>query len=383
MLKTTCRLCGSTDLAAVATLPDLPLVDRYSREPNTEPLYPCGLQMCRACGHIQLAQVIAPDLLFGGEYLFRTGDYPWLVAHYNIYAAQAMAEFGPKFVVEIGSNDGTLLKMFEEMGCKVLGVDPSNVPSCSPVRCGRFGTASALVIGADLGLADLIVANHVFAHNDDLSDIVNGVKTLLAPEGVFIFETNSGLDLLERNLFDIVYHEHMDYHTVKPLTLFFARLGLQLFRVEHNESKGGTIKGYVCHMGAREPEPSVSLVCAMESAARADRPEIFTAFNERLGRRRASVWAKLEGKDFIGYGAAAGGIATLYHLGLEKRCAWLVDDSPRRHGMLAPHSNLIVKPTSTLYSYETHHGFQKIVSLSWRYAKQIQEKHPNLEIIVP
>ena len=379
MMKTTCRLCDSPDLAAVATMPDLPLVDAYSKTPNAQPLYPCNLQMCRACGHIQLSEVIPPELLFQSEYLFRTADYPWLVAHYERYAAEAAQEFSPYSVLEIGSNDGTLLKMFEDRGCKVLGVDPSSVPASVETIRQRFNTQTCIYIYDYLHRDefDLIIANHVFAHNDDLAEIVRNVKSLLAEDGVFIFETNSGLDLLEAHLFDIIYHEHMDYHTVTPLLGFFARYGLTLFRVEHNDSKGGTIRGYVCHKDARPVEPSVRLAVDLESSVGATHPNIFREFNERLEQRRKRVLDQLGDGLFVGYGAAAGGIATLYHLGLEKRINWLVDDSPRRHGMYAPHCNALVRGPETL------EPGQKIVILSWRYAEQIKAKHSALQFIVP
>lgn len=380
MKKSSCRLCHSPYIESVARLPNLPLVDAYSKVPNNESLYRCGLQMCGECGHIQLSEVIAPDMLFRSEYLFFTSDYPWLVEHYRAYAAKVHEEFHPNFVVEIGSNDGTLLKLLQERGCEVLGVDPSSVPSSVMVMREFFNEETPDSIPTK---ADLIIANHVFAHNDDLSTIVRGVKKLLAPGGVFVFETNSGLDLLQKHLFDIVYHEHMDYHTVQPLVGFFYRHGLTLFRVAHNESKGGTLRGYVCHDGMRAPEASVNLSIALEQSAGAYRPGVFRAWTDQLEERRQEVLRKLRGTPFIGYGAAAGGIATLHHLGLSAQCQWIVDDSPRRLGMYAPHSNLQVKNPQTLYHYEVHHDFTKVVILSWRYAQKIRAAHPNLEMIVP
>lgn len=381
MNKTTCRLCVSASLAVVSELNPMPLVDVYSHKPNTQPLYPLGLQMCRGCGHIQLGEVIAADALFESEYLFRTADYPWLVEHYERYAIEAAQEFSPYNVLEIGSNDGTLLKIFADRGCKVLGVDPSGVPASVQTVNARFDVQTQIYIADHLHMDSfsLIIANHVFAHNDDLAEIVRGIKGLLAKDGVFIFETNSGLDLLEDHLFDIVYHEHMDYHTVSPLVRFFARFGLQMFRVEHNESKGGTLRGYACHAGERLAEPSVRIAMELEEAVGATKPGIFREFNERLEQRRKRVLDQLGDELFVGYGAAAGGIATLYHLGLERRCKWIVDDSPRRHGMYAPHCNAVVRGPETLYPQLD----SKIVILSWRYAERIKAKHPNLKFIVP
>jgi SAM-dependent methyltransferase len=383
MLKTACRLCASQDLAAVAEFPPMPLVDAYTSAPNAQPLYPLGLRLCRACGHIQLSHVIDPALLYESGYLFLTADYPWLVEHYRYYALSAWEEFKPKHVFEIGSNDGTLLKFFEQHGCHVAGIDPSGVPSSVAVMQRCFTSQIAKHLGYQ---ADMILANHVFAHIDDLADVVRGVKILLAPEGVFIFEAAYALDLLDHHYFDTIYHEHLDYHTVAPLVPFFERYGLQLFRIERNESKGGSIKGFVGHRAMHKQENSVHVAIAEELAAECQRPEVFHEFNARLTWRRAHVHEKLGPDQAIGYGAAAGGIATMYHLGLEDRVKWIVDDSPRRLGMFTPHANIPVRDPETLYSVRERDLVMpeaKCIILAWRYAEQIKKKHPNLEFIVP
>ncbi len=381
MQKITCRLCHSADLVQVAEFNPMPLVDAYSREPNTQPLYPLGLAQCRWCDHIQLTEVVDPRLLYQSEYLFRTADYPWLVEHYHEYAAMAIECFYPNTVVEIGSNDGTLLKMFADKGCEVMGYDPSNVPASVPTVREFFGPRIVA-----MEPADMFIANHVFAHIDDLSGVVRAIGDFLRPEGVFIFEAAYGLDLLKHHYFDTIYHEHLDYHTVGPLIPFFKRHGLELFRVEHNDAKGGSIRGFVCHAGAREVELSVTLALSLEVDYGVHKRACFTEFANRLRERASDVKRALGDDQAIGYGASAGPIATMYHLGIADRIRWIVDDSDRRHGMYAPHSNALVRPVDTLYSVrerdlQMQEG--RAIILAWRYAEKIRAKHPGVEFIVP
>jgi SAM-dependent methyltransferase len=368
MRKLNCRLCGSAKLEHAVEMNPLPLVDSYSLEPNQEPLYPCGLDLCSQCGHIQLSEVVDPALMFRDGYLFRTGDYPWLVEHFRAYADSVYAEFKPKHVLEIGSNDGTLLKMFEGKGCSVLGVDPCDVPSSVPKIKAYFNSQW----GEDRQY-DLVLANHVFAHIDDLDEVMLGVKRALKRNGIFIFEADYGMDVLEKHYFDRVYHEHLDYHTVTPLCDFFARHDLVLFRVEHNDCKGGSIRGFVAHTG-RAVERSVRLWKMYELRDMSAALELFAS---KLERRREAVHAELNGVAAVGYGASAGPIATMYHLGLEKMISWIVDDSPRRQGLKTPHSNIPVLDPATL------HGAERVVLLAHRYAEQIKARHPHIDFIVP
>jgi hypothetical protein len=181
------------------------------------------------------------------------------------------------------------------------------------------------------------------------------------------------MDLLEKNLFDTIYHEHLDYHTVTPLCDFFAKHGLVLFRVEHNDAKGGSIRGFVAHAG-RPIERSVRLWKMHELR---DMEAAIEQFALKLESRRQAMHHKLNGGTLVGYGASAGPIATMYHLGLQNKISWIVDDSARRQGLFTPHSNLQVRDPQTIYDAD------QVVLLAFRYAEQIKSKHPNVQFIVP
>lgn len=373
MKKTTCRLCESPVREAIA-FNALPMVNSHAPE-----LYPCGLSWCEACGHIQSTYVVGATLQYG-DYRFRTGDYPWLVGHYKRFAAEIMAKFNPFSVVEIGSNDGTLLG-FLPARITALGIDPCGLPSLVETLKACFDENMGRVLAESRGQADVILCNNAFAHIDDLSSVVRGIKRLLAPHGTFIFEAAYGLDMLEGNYFDTIYHEHLDFHTVSPLAAFFERTGLRLYRLDYNDSKGGTIRGFVCHQElSTEPDTSVLNHCVAEDSERPHYPHRFEDFERVLQSRRQTLHNAIGDAQIIGYGAGAGGIASMYHLGLEKRVSVILDDAKGLQGEVVSPENIPVM--SPEYFYDSTGS---IVVLAWRFAEQIKRRHPQLagRIIVP
>jgi len=214
--RNTCRLCDGP-IKIVLPLNPIPIADDYTATPPAQPLniYPVNLYACDDCGHMQLADIIAPELLFK-NYHFRTAENAAMLPHLKQYADSLMVLFRHDVVMEIGSNDGTMLKHFLDAGSKVLGFDPSDVPSCVPKITEFFDETQAEQGLIAHGLADIIIANHVFAHADDLHAMAAGVRKLLAPHGVFVMEVAYGIDMLERRLFDQIHHEHLSYHHIMP-----------------------------------------------------------------------------------------------------------------------------------------------------------------------
>jgi hypothetical protein len=222
------------------------------------------------------------------------------------------------------------------------------------------------------GKPNLIIANHVFAHADDISEIVMGIKNLLARDGVFVFEAAYLHDLLDNGYYDTVYHEHLSYHSVDPLIPFFERHGLELFSVQHNLCKGGSIRGFVQHTsGARNQK---WYLMNFEKQTIADTRRKFLQFNTRLQHIRDSVSGIGRA---IGYGASASGMSMMFHTLLRDKIEFLVDDDPRRQGLFG--DGLKVKNPEALYASDL-----PIVILATRYTQQIMGKHPALrERFVP
>jgi len=233
--RESCRLCSSRALERVLSLTPTPPANAFVtavERDRPQPVFPLDLHFCRDCGHVQLLTVVDPRVLFE-NYVYVSGTSPVFVRHFEAYADDVMRYFSLEhgaLAVDIGSNDGTLLGFFQKAGLRILGIDPAKAIAEAatargiPTIAGFFTPASAARIRAEHGPAAVITANNVFAHIDDLSGVTEGVRSLLSPDGVFVFEVSYLVDVIEKTLFDTIYHEHLCYHSVRPLIPFFRAM---------------------------------------------------------------------------------------------------------------------------------------------------------------
>ena len=223
-----------------------------------------------------------------------------------------------------------------------------------------------------------MTANNVIAHIDDLAAVMRGVARLLAPDGVFVFEVSYLVDVLEKTLFDTIYHEHLDYHTVEPLQPFFRACGLQLIEALRVDSHGGSLRGVVQRIdGPRKVGASVAGLVARERELGLRNAETFRQFGagiSKLGGELTALLEKLkrEGKRIAGFGAPAKATTLLYHLGITPQLVdFIVDDSPLKQGRYTPGMHIPVLPAPALYE----RGVDYAVILAWNFAEPIMRKH--------
>ncbi|MEK7244962.1 MAG: methyltransferase domain-containing protein, partial [Pseudomonadota bacterium] len=222
-----CRLCGARRLTRVLALTPTPPANAFvpaSARGVPQVCFPLDVFFCEDCGHVQLLDVVNPRVLFE-NYVYVSGTSPVFVRHFEDYARTVVERFRPaagSLALDIGSNDGTLLGFFRKAGLNVLGIDPARAIAAEATKRGIetwaefFGPALAARIRTERGPAAVITANNVFAHADDLAGIADGVRDLLGPDGVFVFEVSYLVDVYENTLFDTIYHEHLAYHSVAP-----------------------------------------------------------------------------------------------------------------------------------------------------------------------
>lgn len=386
--RTDCRLCGNTDLVLALPLAPSPIGDHYvSAEARSEPQpsYPLDLFLCNTCGHLQLLDVIAPESLFG-EYTFVTASSTGLVQHFRDHAEQVAHRTGVptgSLVVEIGSNDGTLLAFYRQRGLRTLGVDPAAGIAARATAAGietlpaLFTRGLAETIRRDRGPAALVEANNVYAHVDDIAGLTDGVRLLLAPDGVFVFEVSYLVDTLDKKLFDTVYHEHLSYHALEPLVRFFAAHDLELFDVERIPTKGGSIRGYVQPAGGpRARTAALDALLALEAGRGLDRPETFQRFAADLRIVKDRLHETLTalrggGGGIAGFGASVTVTTLLHHFELGGMIDYLVDDNPAKQGSYSPGLHLPVLDSRTLHERQP----TAVVILAWQYAAAIIKKH--------
>lgn len=374
---TECRLCDGTDFDLLVSFAPTPPGDQYPTKPLPQVCYPLDLIRCRGCGAAQLHDTVNPSLIYP-EYLYTTSISKGLDEHFKAYAASVVERLKPHRygnVIDIGSNDGTLLRAFAEYGFFVTGVDPAEKIAAAatakglPTHCGFFTEAFAQEIRDADGPADLITANHVFANVADLHDFTKGVKTLLARDGTFVFETGYWPAIVLNKLIDTIEHEHIHYFAVAPLTKFFARHGLALVAVETQPTKGGSLRGYVRHAGQPMMDTSVQAFTAWEATIE----KLLPKWPMQLWQLRQDICkriaAKPSGARWVGYGAAVGSTLLLHHFQLGSVLSELWDDNESRWGRYSPGFHLPVVPPNASKA-------DKIVLLAWRYADGIMKQHP-------
>ncbi len=387
--RNSCRLCGSTKFELV--LPILPsaIGDAFVSKDQineVQDLYPLDTYLCLDCGHLQNLDVVDPEILFR-NYTYRTSASMGLVEHFKKYAQTVVSGLSipqASFVVEIGSNDGSLLKAYKAQGMRVMGVDPAKAIAAMATSEGVktlpefFTYAIAQQILAESGPATLMCANNVFAHADNITDIVKGIRSLLAPDGVFVFEVSYVPDIIDNFVFDTIYHEHVSHHALIPLERFFNSLDMALFNVERVATKGGSIRGFAQPLstGKRAKTQPYLRMLEEENRRGVAHPEIYRAFYQAIEKRKQAVLVYLDkaiaqGKTVAAYGASTTTTTLLYHFELQTRLKFIVDDNPLKYNLYSPGAHIPVFSSDQLYSSPP----DIVVILAWQYSAAIMKRH--------
>lgn len=374
-----CRLCLSTTLHKVLQLESTPPANEFCKtagEAKSLEKFPLYLMRCENCGHVQLPVVIDPERLFR-NYVYVSGTSPAFVEHFRRYAESMIAQHSLKpgdLVVEIGSNDGTLLRFFRDAGMDVLGIDPAREIARKanekgvPTKPCFFTRDLAAGIRKSHGAAKLVIANNVFAHADNLSDIALGAFDLLDDGGAFVFEVQYLNDMVGQSLFDMVYHEHLSYHSIVPLCLFFERMGATITKVERVSTHGGSIRctAKAVHGDIRWELPSEPMITSLQW-----RDLEFRIAQAGNCLRLSLSEAASKGVIVAGFGAPAKMTTLTHRFGIDSRdIAYVIDDSPWKQGLYAPGTAIPVVGVEALH--ERPVGM--IVVFAWNFADSIAAK---------
>ena len=262
--RTTCRACGERRLRQFLSLGPQPLANSFLRSPDEfveEARYPLDVYFCECCSLVQILDVIDPEVLFR-HYLYVTGTSETIAAHNLEYArevVETLALGAGDLVVEIASNDGSLLKCFQPYGLKTLGVEPATNISEIAVKSGVetvnkfFDSVTAEEVRRSYGPARAVIGNNVLAHVDDTLDFLRGCASLLAEDGLVIIEVPYLRDLLDLVAYDTIYHEHHCYFSATSLKRLCEAAGLVAVRIDRLPVHGGTLRMYA---GLRERHES-------------------------------------------------------------------------------------------------------------------------------
>lgn len=387
--KNTCRICKGTDLTRILSLGDQPPVDNFIHEAEIkdEKRYPLDVYFCGGCGLVQLLDVVDEAELFHGDYAYFSSASKPLVEHFQSFAEDLKSEYLKEgdLVVDIGSNDGVLLQFFKDT-YRVLGIEPSsNVAEIAREKGvdtvdGFFNVQMAKDIVAKYGKAKVVTANNVFAHIDDIDEIVRAVKELLTDDGVFVSESHYVLDLVSKREFDTVYHEHLCYYSVKPLIHFFKRFDMEICDVRRVSTHGGSIRVYARPISNEPKSDNVEKLLKLEEEAGLHALSGFENFQKDADTIREKLihlvrTARTEGKIVTAYGAPAKGNTLLNFCGFTgDDISYITDTTPYKIGLLTPGSHIPVVSPEILEKETPDY----ILLLAWNYRDFILAKEKSL-----
>jgi len=395
-----CRLCGSIDLVQVLDFGESPLANSYPEvQDSKEKLYPLSVAQCSSCGHVQLEQTVSPEILFS-NYLYASSDSPALKTHFSEYAKDLVNKLKlgeNNSILEIGCNDGILLKEFEKLGfVNLVGVEPAqNIAEKAKVNTSAFivsdffNLSSAIKIGETKGKFNLICANNVFAHVAELESLVLGVKHLLTNEGIFVFENAYLLDTIRNLYFDQIYHEHLQYYGVRPLVSFLKSHGLEVFDVKRVNTQGGSIRVFVKSEKNYTTfiSPNVRKFIEEEENFGLYRYITYLNFKEKLSYLDANLnsiigEAKKNKETVSCYGCPAKFALFSKYFGLDNKVVkYVVDDSPLKQGRFSPGSKIPIVSRDHFINNPTDYCLISV----WNMADSVIEKNKQYsgKFIVP
>ena len=386
--RETCRACEEKSLRLFLPLGNQPLANSFLKSPeefSEEQFFPLDTHFCESCSLVQIPDVVDPEVLFR-HYLYVTGTSDTIAQHNRAYA-QSVTDMlwltGNDLVVEVASNDGSLLRCFQDFGVKTLGVDPAtNVAAMARANGVEtinefFNLNTAQKIRAEYGPAKAVIGNNVLAHVDDTQNFLRGCKEVIGKEGLVIIEMPYLGDLLNRTEYDTIYHEHLCYFSVNSLMRLGESAGLVIVRMDHVPIHGGSLRMHAGHVEVRHTHSPQVLEWAEEEKNRG-----FTNFSryEQLARSvehsRDSLVEllkrlKVEGKTVAGYGAAAKGNTLLNYCQITTDLLpYVVDKNPLKQGMFTPGMHIPVLPVSTLLEQQPDY----LLILAWNFAEEIMRQ---------
>lgn len=381
-----CRFCKSNDLELFLDLGYSPLGNRFLSEEDLqkpEIYYPLQAYLCNNCKLSQLGFVPSPETVYNENYAYDAGNTQTRKDNHYELAKKACEEFSLKpdsLVVDIGSNVGMLLTAFKELGIKIQGVDASgNVAQMArdkgiPTITGFFGEKIANEIKQNFKQkAKVITATNVFAHINDYDDFLKGVNELLDDNGVFIFQVHYFVDLVKKLQYDMIFHEHILFESIKPLITFFNHHNMTLFNVERYEIDGGVIRCFVSKKNAREINPKIKDLVKEEEKIMIHTIEGLRNFAERVKKHRDELVSMLnnfkkENKKIVAVSMPAKGVALLNYCKIDtKLIDFATEKSELKIGKYAPGSHIPIKSDDEL----TRKNADFALLLAWNFEKEI------------
>jgi len=384
-LVTNCQICGSKKLEEVINLGHQPLCDSLLNEQQLkepEVSYPLGLIRCIDCSLVQLDYIVPGDVVYHPEYPYRTGITKELYNHHQRLSIEVVKRFKtPKdsLVIDIGSNDGTLLKGFDRQGMRTIGIEPTNIAKIANedgihTLQEFFSEKIAIEIVSQHGKAKVITATNMFAHIANLGDIVLGIEKLLDDDGILVLENHYLLDIIEGLQFDSIYHEHLRSYSIKPLVQLFNYYGMSVIDAHRVASYGGSVRIYISKNNGLNPTQGLLNMIAEERDFGLYGSEVFNQFRSRALKAKRDLYnlaLKIEKDDerLVGNSCPGRGSTLLNYINIDKSLMPYIAEQPTslKRGLFLPGLHQPVVDNSILFTEQPEY----VLLLAWHYWEPI------------
>lgn len=362
-----------------------------------EEVYPLNLCRCSNCGLLQLDYIVDPKTLFYPNYPYFTGMTNMLIREFRQLRDTLIAKYNvakDDLVIDIGSNDGTLLDGFKERGMRVLGVEPTNVADVANQKGIStikefFGEETTQKILTSYGKAKVVTATNMFAHVNNIFELTRGISSILADDGVFVSESQYLMDMLEKTALDTIYHEHLRYYSLRPLQKMLSLAGMSMVDAERVEAAGGSIRVYAIK-GDRHPSEQLKRLIETEDSAGIYDDGAFNKLSEPVKQAKLNllellIACKKENKRVVGIGAPGRSNTLLNYMHIDNQILdYAVEKggSPKI-GLFTPGTHIPIVDEKILFSDQPDYG----LLLSWHIADELTAKLRSLgyrgKFIVP
>ena len=356
-----CRICNSKALKKCFSLSDVPIPEKYlkNRVSAIKLLrFPLTLLICTKCKHIQLKEIINQKKLWN-NYTYFSGQTSAIEKHFKDISKLILKKIKVKkddLIIDIGSNDGTLLKFFKKKA-KVLGIDPAKTVADYAIKKNKvqtlikfFDDKSSEFILKKYQNPKIITAFNVFAHTPSMSSLVKNIKKILHPNGLFIFEAQYVGDILKNNILGTFFHEHISHHSVTSLRKLFKIYDLKIIDIKRVKIQKGSILGIVAHEKSYYKEnSSLKNFIKFENKNKINKIESLKKFNEEVLKNKEIALKIIKNyKNIIAYGAARSGPTLLRNFKIENKIKFILDDHPMKVNRYTPSSAIQIIKTSNL-----------------------------------
>jgi len=382
-----CQVCGHAPLHNVLSLGYMPPVNQMvpiGQRSQQQSWFPADLLHCRKCDLVQLGLIVDPAIIFPAEYPYTSGTTKMLRDNFvDLYreSAALLKLASDDLVIDIGSNDGTLLSNFKNGGHRVLGIEPTDVGEIATKRAiptikRYFGPEIAREVKRDYGVASVVTAANCFAHIEDVHAILDSIAEVLKPDGVFISESHYLIDLLDKLQYDTIYHEHLRYYSLTSLKYLLEMHELEMFHSLRIRTHGGSIRVYAGRRGAHRVQESVQHMLAAEPHGEALTKRL-TSFRRNVVLSKLRIMAMLcelkeKGARIVGISAPSRASSLVNYVGLDDGTIEYVCETAGslKIGKLMPGTGIPVVDEKQLFSDQPDYA----VIFSWHIGDELAPK---------